>query len=680
MTIGTAPIVAVEDLDPRAYLRDGSVAALRVSRPADQSELRRFFHELSPGSRQRRFFSLAEPAETLIDAFCDSSDPTRQATVVALRLEDEGLRLVAVASYLDLGNGVAEAAFAVADTFQGKGLGTILLERLAKLAAANGFRRFNAIVLSDNQTMLDVFRFSGFQIGSKTQHGVVTVALSLSPPPTCAVRTIPPPVEKYVKNRMTPAVLIAFLLVTASAWAQSFAPPGWSDGLKLNEPADLNPDPRIVEVNLTAQLADVEIAPGKRVHAWTYNGGLPGPLIKTRIGDRLIVHFKNELKEPTTVHWHGVRVPIEMDGVPGVSQEEVQQGESFTYDFVVRDAGLYWYHPHVMSAAQVGFGLYGALLVEDPDDGVGVADQVTIVLSDIGFDAKGELEPAESGGSAGMVFGREGEYVLANGRTRPVLRARPGAPQRWRIVNASKSRYFYLDLEGQAMTVIGGDGGLQEREVTTDILLITAGERADVIVTPKGKAGTPLVLRAMLYNRGYGSVEYRSVEEVLAIEFTKEAPVAKTAPVVVRRAIPRYTAAGATPVNIELTLPPVEQMKSEFRVNGVPFWKAKPYVAKLGETQLWIVKNDTVWDHPFHLHGFFFQVVDEKGQPVGPVAWKDTVNIPMKTTARFLVKFDERPGEWMFHCHILDHADGGLMGTVLVGPVSPSTHMHTKKQ
>ena len=84
----------------------------------------------------------------------------------------------------------------------------------------------------------------------------------------------------------------------------------------------------------------------------------------------------------------------------------------------MRDAGLYWYHPHVMSAAQVGFGLYGALLVEDPDDGVGVADQVTLVLSDIGFDAKGVLEPADSGGSAGMVFGREGDYVLVNGRRR----------------------------------------------------------------------------------------------------------------------------------------------------------------------------------------------------------------------------------------------------------------------
>ena len=475
---------------------------------------------------------------------------------------------------------------------------------------------------------------------------------------------------------MITLILLALCLLTpVVTTAQSLAPSGWDAGLKLTEPADLNPDPKVVEVNLTARLAEVEVAPGKRVHAWTYNGGLPGPLIKTRVGDRLIVHFTNELKEPTTVHWHGVRVPIEMDGVPGISQPEVKQGESFTYDFVVRDAGLYWYHPHVMSAAQVGFGLYGALLVEDPDEGVGVVDQVTLVLSDIGFDAKGQPEPADSGGSAGMVFGREGDYVLVNGRVRPVLRARPGAPQRWRIVNAAKSRFFYLDLEGQAFTVIGVDGGLQERPVTSDILLVTPGERVDVIVTPKGKAGTPLTLRAMLYNRGYGSVQYRGVEDVMTIEFTNQPPTAST-PVRVSRTIPLPTAEGATPVNFVLTLPPMENNKSEFRVNAVPFWKAKPFVASLGETQLWTVKNDSDWDHPFHLHGFFFQVIDDKGQPVRPLAWKDTVNIPMKTTARLLVTFDERPGEWMFHCHILDHADGGLMGTVLVGGGSPGAHVH----
>jgi len=455
------------------------------------------------------------------------------------------------------------------------------------------------------------------------------------------------------------------------------APAGWDADVKLAEAHDLNAETSTVEVNLTARVAAVEVAPGKRVDAWTYDGGLPGPLIRARLGDRVVVHFKNELPKPTTVHWHGVRVPIEMDGVPGISQPEVQPGESFTYDFVVRDAGLFWYHPHVMSAAQVGFGLYGPLLVEDPDDRVPVADQLTLVLSDIGFDRRGTVDAADSGGSAGMVFGREGAYLLVNGRILPTLRARSGAPQRWRIVNAAKSRFFLLDLDGQTFVKIGADAGLLERPESSQVLLVTPGERADVIVSPVGRPGSPLVMRAMLYNRGYGSVEYRNVEELLTIEFTNQ-PTVKAAPMPdIRRTIAPPSSANATRVDLVLTLPPVDTKgQSEFRVNGKPFWNATPYPAKLGETQLWVIKNDTDWDHPFHLHGFFFMPVDDQGAPLRPMQWRDTINIPMKTTARFLVTFDERPGEWMFHCHILDHADGGLMGTVQVGPPRPSGHVH----
>jgi FtsP/CotA-like multicopper oxidase with cupredoxin domain len=462
--------------------------------------------------------------------------------------------------------------------------------------------------------------------------------------------------------------------VQSSAAQTSLAPPNWDAGVRLPELADHNPDPNVVEIELTATLADVRIK-DTRVRAWTYNGMVPGPLIRTKVGDRLIVHFRNELAEPTTVHWHGIRVPIEMDGVPGISQPEVTQGQTFTYDFVVKDAGLYWYHPHVMSAAAVGNGLYGALLVEDPADGVGVEDQLTIVLSDIGFDEKGVLEPANSGGGAGLVFGREGAHVLVNGRSNPRLLARAGAPQRWRIVNAAKSRFFWLDLDGQDFTVIGSDGGLQERPTTTPQLLVTAGERVDVIVSPTGKPGSELVLRSMLYNRGYGSVEFRSVETLMTIALSTE-PAMKPRPLAaISRTIVPPSAEGATRVDLVLTLPPVDDKgHSEFRVNGVPFWKAKPYRAALGETQLWVVKNDTQWDHPLHLHGFFFMLLDDNDQPLRPLAWKDTVNVPMKSTVRLLVAFDERPGTWMFHCHILDHADGGLMGTVHVGPGEPAAH------
>src|SRR3954468_23267351 len=218
---------------------------------------------------------------------------------------------------------------------------------------------------------------------------------------------------KLAASRRQPLVLalaiwgLSASLATAAS-PKSLAPADWDTGVRLNEARDTNPDPAIVEVAMTARVADVEVAPGQRVKAWTYDGGIPGPLIRAHVGDRVIVHFTNDLPQPTTIHWHGVRVPIEMDGVPEISQPEVKRGDTFTYDFIVRDAGLYWYHPHVASAAQVGFGLYGALLVEDPSDGVNVTDQITIVLSDIGFDRNGVLEPADSGGPAGMVFGREG--------------------------------------------------------------------------------------------------------------------------------------------------------------------------------------------------------------------------------------------------------------------------------
>src|SRR5690349_21208514 len=138
--------------------------------------------------------------------------------------------------------------------------------------------------------------------------------------------------------------LLALLARPAAADPSSLAPPGWDDGIKVAEARDTNPDPHIVEIEMTARVATVTVAPGEQVQAWTYNGSIPGPVVRAQVGDRVIVHFVNELPQPTTIHWHGLRVPIEMDGVPDISQPEVKTGECFTYDFIVRDAGLYWYH------------------------------------------------------------------------------------------------------------------------------------------------------------------------------------------------------------------------------------------------------------------------------------------------------------------------------------------------
>jgi FtsP/CotA-like multicopper oxidase with cupredoxin domain len=470
-------------------------------------------------------------------------------------------------------------------------------------------------------------------------------------------------------------VIIAISLLLSSVIAatpESLQPAGWDAGVKLAEAADVNADPHIVEINLKAEVKSVAVVPGAPIELWTYNGGLPGPLIRTHVGDRLIVHFSNALPQPTTIHWHGVQVPIQMDGVPGMSQDPVAPGGTFTYDFIVPDAGLFWYHPHVMSAAQVGFGLYGALLVEDQEDTVRAPDELVMVLSDIALDGD-KLEPPDSGGVLGDLLGREGNHQLVNGHEKPVVTFRDGALQRWRLVNASKSRYFDLILGGaQPFMQIGSDGGLLEYSVPRDHLVLAPGERMDVLVAPRVEPGAPLILRAVPFNRGFGSVEFRSVEELMTFVPAALPPVAAAPLPQVRRAISPMDSTGAKPIQLELVL---NKSQGQFGIKGGPFWEGTRIRAALGEKQLWSITNNASWAHPIHVHGFFFQIVDDNGVPVRPLAWKDTINVPADTTVRFLVRFD-RPGSWMYHCHILDHAEAGLMSSVDVGEASGGEHPH----
>jgi FtsP/CotA-like multicopper oxidase with cupredoxin domain len=470
--------------------------------------------------------------------------------------------------------------------------------------------------------------------------------------------------------------LLIVVIHVSLACAQSVQPANWDSEIKLREAVDTNPDPHIVEVNIEAKIARVRYAPDGEVDAWTYNGDIPGPLIRVRAWDRLIVHFINNLPQPTTVHWHGVRVPIEMDGVPGHSQPESPPGGSFTYDFIPPDAGLFWYHPHVMSAMQVGFGLYGALLVEDPADGVGVSDELVLVLSDIAIEDKGRLEPPENAGPLGMAFGLEGNHVLVNGRERPKLSARAGAPQRWRIVNAAKSKYFQLQFNSAAkepFTVIGGDGGLQEFPTRHEVLVIAPGERVDAIVTLDGSPGAEMIVQAPPYNRGYGS-EYLPFVDLFTIAFADLPAISTHADSTVRRSISRLDPFGATELNMEITLAQADPHTIEYRINNTSPAKLKPFHATIGETQIWTITNQTKWSHPIHLHGFFFQVLDNNGDPVRPLAWKDTVDVPFDQTVRFIVLYDDRPGMWMFHCHVLDHAEGGLMTMVELVSAGGSGH------
>lgn len=445
-------------------------------------------------------------------------------------------------------------------------------------------------------------------------------------------------------------------------------PAGWDDELRVALAPDMNPDPNIVEVQVTAQTASLSLVPGGPTTVWSYNGLLPGPMIRARVGNRVIVHFTNNLPADTTIHWHGLRVPAAMDGMPGHSQPPVAPGGHFDYDFEVPDASTFWYHPHVDAAEQVGNGLYAPFIVDDPAEPQDLGDEVVMVLSDMALEPNGALSPADQGGDINTLFGREGNLLLVNGKVKPTLRARPGRPQRWRLINAAKSRYFQISLPGHKFVRIGGDGGLMTSPVSVDMPVIAPAERADLIVTPSGSPGDDVVAQWVAYDHGFGTAFNRPPQDLFVVHLEGTPVEPRGMPSIHRDIVPLSTA-GATPVDIQLTHQSNDPL--QLGINGVAFSDAAPvFTAHVGETQVWSVTNTFDWAHPFHMHGFFFQVLADDGTPRMPLEWKDTVDVPVDKTVRFVIHYDDRPGMWMFHCHILDHADAGMMAMLMVEPAS----------
>jgi FtsP/CotA-like multicopper oxidase with cupredoxin domain len=304
---------------------------------------------------------------------------------------------------------------------------------------------------------------------------------------------------------------------------------------------DLNPDPDVVEIRLRAAPVVVEFTPGTRTRVWAYNGQVPGPLIEARVGDTLIVHLENHLPEATTIHWHGVEVPANMDG-SNISQHAVPPGGTFRYEFRVLNAATYWYHPHQATNEQVERGLHGPLIFRDPleDERLGIPrkEEHTLVVDDVLLDGEGQIEdfPGDPGGdltplenAEQQLNGREGNLLLVNGRNVPTLIVRAGVPQRFRIINAANGRGFLLSVPGQDLWRIGGDQGLLDEAEVIEPLpearpgggvehfvppfptaghLLTPSERADLVFVPRGKPGDELTLRWHDFGRGRHTTEY----------------------------------------------------------------------------------------------------------------------------------------------------------------------------
>ncbi|MFN2637256.1 MAG: multicopper oxidase family protein [Gemmatimonadaceae bacterium] len=464
------------------------------------------------------------------------------------------------------------------------------------------------------------------------------------------------------------------LLILSGSFVASAAPREYPRSPALAKTNESNPPvlpniskvPKTVEVNLTAAVAHLELQPGISSEVFAYNGHVPGPTLDVREGDRVIVHFKNDLPEPTTVHWHGIHLPFESDGSPF---HPIAPGQKHDYAFTVRPgtAGTYWYHPHpdARTGYAIGKGLFGGIIVRAADDPLPVMPEKLLLLSDNRFLKDGAIdfpEPSSHHGGIDEENGREGPVLFVNGHVMPTITIRSGEVQRWRIVNTSAGRIYRIALTGHTLLRVGSDGGLFEKPVEEKEILLTTGERVEVLVRGTDAPGTKAVLQNLPYDRYAPQTrpaDWQTTRDLLTLQTTEETPVA---PVTIPATLRKIAALDTMKVTAVRTV-----VLGQGMINGKTMDMSRVDVSThVGATEIWEIENIVGMDHPFHLHGFQFQVLDRNGVPEPYRAWKDMLNIPKHSTARIIVRYDDYPGKWMFHCHILDHEDHGMMGVLEV--------------
>ena len=394
----------------------------------------------------------------------------------------------------------------------------------------------------------------------------------------------------------------------------------------------------VTTTQLEARQLEWEFAPGRSIRGFGFNGGVPGPVIEAGVGDMIRAHLTNSLPQPTTIHWHGLRVPADMDGTEAV-QAPVEPGGSFDYEFLVPDAGTFWYHSHVNETEQLERGLYGALVVRGADEPALDGERI-LLLDDLKLGPDDEVAPF--GDEHELHAGREGDVRLVNGRQEPALEIAGGQIERWRVVNAANTRFVRLSIGARLFSIIGTDGGLLPAPAEAIEVLVTPGERVDLAVGPFSE-GDELAIEALPYDRGKGELPR---ERFATLRVGPPAPSRAEIPPVLRQIEPLV--AGDAQPNRTINMKAL--------MHGGHHQRDEP--VRVGELQVWDLVNETGQDHPFHLHGFFFQVVEPNGTPL---AWKDTVNVPRKEQVRIAWLPDDRPGEWMYHCHILEHHAMGMM-------------------
>lgn len=446
---------------------------------------------------------------------------------------------------------------------------------------------------------------------------------------------------------------------------------------------------------------------GRAFTMYGFNGQYPGPLIKVAQGATITVKFRNNLEMPSAVHWHGVRLDNRSDGAPGVTQAPVMPGESFVYTVHFKDAGTYWYHPHVREDIQQDLGLYGGILVApSSEDYYSPANREEVLLIDdllIGDDG---LVPYGESAPTHALMGRFGNVFLVNGEPDYAMTVKRGEVVRFFLTNASSARVYNLSFGGMRMKVVGSDLGKFEQEAWVTSVVLGPAERyiVDVQFTPPGRVWLTNSVQSLNHMAGNFFAETHQLARIdVATELTDRdysssfAQLRRNADVTTD--IDRYRPHFDRPVDYALTL--------VLRTNNLP-----PAIASMllgptvpvewndsmpmenwlvsGREAKWILREpatghenmDIAWrfrvgdviklrlfndqtsvhpmSHPIHIHGQRFLVLERNGLITENLVWKDTTMIAAGETVDVLLELSN-PGRWMLHCHIAEHLGAGMM-------------------
>ena len=476
-------------------------------------------------------------------------------------------------------------------------------------------------------------------------------------------------VTKAIKRRqflgLSAGTTASLLLSQCSKSPQSAAPPAASATQAIYRSQG-----GLLSLGLVA--APQQLSLGQRsANLLAYNGQVPGPRLEAKPGDTVQIRFTNELNQPTNLHYHGLHIPP--TGTGDNVFLEISPGESHTYEFQIpadHPSGTFWYHPHYhgLVAEQLFGGLAGLFVVRgelDEIPEIKAAHEAFLVLKDFALDRSGNIP---NPGHMAQMTGRVGDLLTANGEFNPPLEIPAGGLLRLRLLNASSSRFFQLSLEGHPFHLIATDGGAIAAPIEMSELVLAPGERVEVLVQCDRKPGQYRLLNQP-FNPAQGMMggmmgggmmrsQNRRTETVATLTYSGTADsLALPKQLIAVEPLPEPQ------TTRQFTLNHGMGMGMVFLINGKAFDHNRiDTQVQLDTVEDWEISNTGTMAHPFHIHTNKFQLVSRNGQPAPYAAWKDVVSVSPAESVRIRIPFRDYAGKTVYHCHVLDHEDRGMMG------------------